>query len=143
MKLNTPYSFRINSRSVMKRFLIILALSSAMLAEKIMKFYKLDYLVDHKLVANATYSLKVPQRNKVLASIDGIIIREIRNVSVHYKNYKFSSNEFKPFLIDEWVNLCRILKSSGITKYYSRILLEWAGKFGNAIRCNYEVCCIK
>ncbi|KAL5273234.1 hypothetical protein ACFFRR_000163 [Megaselia abdita] len=121
----------------MKYLLIILVCFNLSVSEKVLKFYKIEIKVDPRFVANESCSLTVPSRNRVLANFEGIAIVELKNITVNFRGFKFY-NQFRPFLINEWINVCSIFKGHGSFNYFAKTLKRFVMRYGNLIQCLYK-----
>ena len=119
-------------------FLSLLLLSDA---QKYIKFYKDECYGSKKYAVNVTCRITPKTRYLSTANFDADLIREVKNVTVHIKMYKFY-NQFRPFLIDEWANFCKILNPKdflGGASYFMRTAYRVIKRFTNIIRCHYDV----
>lgn len=122
----------------MERFCIIFIPILILLAsaEKVIKFYKADFITDQKYITNQSASLLVPERNRVLANYEGDVVQNLKNLSVHFMLYKFY-NQFRPFLINELVNVCQASRLMG--NYFVKTAVRVLTKYGNGVQCFYKV----
>ena len=105
-----------------------------------LKFYNTECNFNPKYVANGSCSLKVPGRNLVLANVDYDLITPMKNITVFGKVFKFY-NQFRPFLIDEIVNLCKLANPGGFGSYnfFVKLIARIILKSSNTIKCYHEV----
>ncbi|KAL5284242.1 hypothetical protein ACFFRR_006490 [Megaselia abdita] len=61
----------------------------------------------------------------------------MRNVSAHFHTYKFY-NQFRPLLVNEWINLCQAVDNVLTYNFFIRTLLRVASKFSNFVKCFHK-----
>lgn len=119
--------------------IFMLAISyNLILSETISKLYNLQCHGSPKFVENATCLLKAVRRDMVVGNLNLDVISSLRNVSCHYKVFKYY-NQFRPFLIDARFNWCEAIHQRGITGFYINQLMRVLRKFSNIVKCHLKV----
>lgn len=123
----------------MKLPLVIIVISLDLaVADKYLKFYKAEFETNPKFVANSSSKLTVPARNRVLASYEGQMLEDLKNVTFNFRGYKFY-NQFRPFLINEWINVCSVIRNFESYNYFVKTLKRIISRYGNIFQCPYKV----
>lgn len=91
--------------------LLILLVVIGTNAEMDLKAYNTDCTFNPRRLSNVTCSLKVVARNTVKFNVGYDLLLPMSNNTVHLTLYKFN-NQFQPFLIDGWVNMCSNLSNA-------------------------------
>lgn len=127
-------------RRIWFRCVLLFTISSS-LANLALKFYKVDCVFYPEYVENGTCNLKVLRRDLVIANVDYDLKKSMNNVTVHFHTFKLYS-QFRPFLIDSWLNLCEVSEEGGYNAYnfFVKLLYRIAKRTSNnAIICNHTV----
>lgn len=127
--------FRSGTTFKMSRALVLLALIILAVADKQLKLYNTKCTASPKYVANDTCSIKMIARNEVVANVDFDLVLPLKNVTLYIRVLKFY-NQFKPFLINDWVNLCKVLRSKGIFKLFITSFLNYVSNYSNVLNCH-------
>lgn len=102
------------------------------------KLYSTLCKFNPKWVDNGTCALKVIARNRVKFNVDYDLVLPMNNVTVHLTLFKYY-NQFRPFLINDWANLCKGLSELSPYNFYLKTLFRQAMKYSNIINCHHKV----
>lgn len=122
----------------MFRTLVFLALIISGISEKQLKLYNTKCSFSQKYVANGTCSLKLIARNEVVFNSDFDLVLPLKNVTFHIRVLKFY-NQYRPFVINDWVNLCNMIRNKGIFNFFVKAYVSNLSRFSNAIICHHPV----
>lgn len=107
-------------------------------SEKQTKFYNTKCNFNPKWIENGTCFLKILKRNVIRANVDYDLILPMKNVSVQIVLSKFYS-QFRPFMINEWAQLCKYLKYPDTYNFFVRSAYRILIKYTNSIICEHPV----
>lgn len=122
----------------MLRTLVFLALIILVAAEKKVKLYNTNCTYSPKYMANGNCSLKIVARNEAVANADWDLVLPLKNITFSIRVLKFY-NQFRPFLINDWINLCRLLSNKGIFNFFIKSFVANISRFSNAVICHHPV----
>lgn len=106
----------------------------------LLKFYNTRCVFNPDYIDNASCSLKAVRRNLTLANLDYDLKKPMKNVTAKFQMLKFY-NQFRPFLINSWLNVCQLSKKNGIDIYnfFVKLFYRLAFKTTNTFRCDHPV----
>ena len=102
------------------------------------KFYNTNCTFNTKYIGNGTCNLKLVARNTIRANVDYDLLLPMQNVTAYFKLFKFY-NQFRPFLINEWINLCHLIKDFSSYNFFVKMGYRIVKKYSNAIICKHCV----
>ncbi|KAL5277159.1 hypothetical protein ACFFRR_002407 [Megaselia abdita] len=91
-----------------------------------------------KWVDNGTCTLKLIARNRVRFNVDYDLFLPMKNVTIHLQFFKFY-NQFRPFLMNDWANLCSALSNISPYNFFIKTLLRQTTKYSNMNNCYHAV----
>ena len=108
--------------------------------EQYLKFYNTDCKFNSKYVDNGTCNLKVLGRNLIRANVEYDLVTPMKNVTAFIKGYKFY-NQFRPFLVNEVINLCKITNKDGFEShnFFAKFFIRILRKVSNVFLCHHKV----
>lgn len=121
-----------------RKVILIFSLSLIIFAEENIKLYNTVCNFNPKWIANGSCVLKMVARNKVRFNVDYDLVQRMDNVTLHLKLMKFY-NQFRPFLINEWANLCKATSNDSPYNFFVKTLIRQAAKFSNIVICHHKV----
>lgn len=107
-------------------------------SENILKFYKANFDVNPEHIENSTCNLKVVDRNTVLANVDYDLKLSMKNITARFQLFKFY-NQFRPFLINNVFNLCKLLKNGDYYNFFVKLFYRLVVKNTNTFVCHHDV----
>ncbi|EDW85132.2 uncharacterized protein Dwil_GK12774 [Drosophila willistoni] len=103
------------------------------------KMMNIECHTDPKYSTNASCRVKAINWNKAVANMDVDLVKPLRNISLHLQVFKKDfTNQYQPFLINVYMNICSILSRQNFLPY-GVIFLKVAKTFSNFNHsCPYE-----
>lgn len=117
---------------------VFVIISTTVMSEKIVKFYKIECVHNDKYISNMTCDLKVIGRNLVQSNGFMILKENVTNAKVSGELFKFE-NRFQPFLINVTFNMCEVSKLKGIEKPLVSTVLKIFERNSNLVKCVHKV----
>lgn len=112
-------------------------------AGKSMNFYESHFTLNPKYGQNGTHSVK-QIRSVLYLDFDFDVATLVRSVTAKVVFNRFD-NGFKPYILNETINLCKATKDSGKAKYHYLLqrLFSALDEHTNALYCPYKVSCLE